>query len=120
MVTPFVPSPGLDRVCHGLGYKFELMTNSGLATGIPIAQGRLSVRKGGGSFCIESMRKEASIRGFVMGSSVQGEGKTRKPLVQVNVHHVARAAIFVALAAAGRNSATTINNCEEHNVYFYY
>ncbi|KAG6424073.1 hypothetical protein SASPL_114485 [Salvia splendens] len=134
MVTPFVPSPGSDRVCRsnpgawlilcpngvsisswkpwgrleawresgpadGLGYKFELMTSSGLSTGIPIAQGSLSVRKGG-SFCIESLRKGANIRGFVMGSSVQGEGKTSKPLVQVSVHHVARAALFVALAAA--------------------
>ncbi|KAL1563276.1 hypothetical protein AAHA92_05763 [Salvia divinorum] len=134
MVTPFVPSPGSDRVCRsnpgawlilcpdgvsisswkpwgrleawresgpldGLGYKFELMTNSGLATGIPIAKGSLSVRKGG-SFCIESLRKEANIRGFVMGSCVQGEGKTSKPLVQVSVHHVRCAALFVALAAA--------------------
>ncbi|XP_057768405.1 uncharacterized protein LOC130988540 [Salvia miltiorrhiza] len=132
MVTPFVPSPGSDRVCRSnpgawlvlrpsgvsisswkpwgrleawresggsLGYKLELMTKSGLATGIPIAQGSLSVRKGG-SFCIDSLRKEANVGCFVMGSSVEGEGKTSKPVVQVSVQHVACAALFVALAAA--------------------
>ncbi|CAI9100476.1 OLC1v1037588C1 [Oldenlandia corymbosa var. corymbosa] len=140
MITPFVPSPGSDRVSRsnpgawlilrpngssvsswkpwgrleawrergavdGLGYKFELVTDSGLTSGVPIAEGTMSVRKGG-QFCIDNARKESSIlpvRGFVMGSSVEAEGKVSKPLVQVGVRHVtcmADAALFVALSAA--------------------
>lgn len=85
MITPFVPSPGTDRVSRsnpgawlilrphgfsvsswkpwgrleawrergpidGLGYKFELVADTGLATGIPIAEATLSVKKGGQFF----------------------------------------------------------------------
>lgn len=92
-----------------LGYKFELITDAGLASGVPIAEGTMSVRKGG-RFCIdEYTRKGSSLvmssmhRGFVMGSSVEGEGKTSKPVVEVGVQHVtcvADAALFVALSAA--------------------
>ncbi|KAL2229034.1 uncharacterized protein LOC105162032 [Sesamum indicum] len=143
MVTPFVPSPGSDRVSRsnpgawlilspngvsisswkpwgrleawrergpvdGLGYKFELITHAGLTSGIPIAEGTMSVKKGG-KFCIDNSRKDSALslvlpsRGFVMGSSVEGEGKCSKPVVQVGVQHVtcmADAALFVALAAA--------------------
>lgn len=143
MITPFVPSPGCDRVSrsnpgawlilrpngvsisswkpwgrleawrergpvHGLGYKFELVTDAGLTSGIPIAEGTLSVKKGG-EFCIHNSRKDSALsllspfRGFVMGSSVEGEGKVSKPVVQVGVLHVtcmADAALFVALSAA--------------------
>ncbi|KAF8393464.1 hypothetical protein HHK36_021708 [Tetracentron sinense] len=144
MVTPFVPSPGSDRVSRsnpgawlilrphgysvsswkpwgrleawrergptdGLGYRFELVTDNGPNCGIPIAEATMSVRKGG-QFCIDSnmvkdfgSNSRSPIRGFVMGSTVEGEGKTSKPLVQVGVQHVtcmADAALFIALSAA--------------------
>lgn len=144
MITPFVPSPGSDRVSRsnpgawlilrphgfsvsswkawgrleawrergsidGLGYKFELVTDNGPTSGIPIAESTMNIKKGG-QFCIDSriMRDSAMsswlpLRGFVMGSTVEGEGKVSKPLVQVAVQHVtcmADAALFVALSAA--------------------
>ncbi|XP_057765184.1 uncharacterized protein LOC130985961 [Salvia miltiorrhiza] len=89
----------------GLGYKFELVAETG---GIPIAQGTMSVKKGG-TFCIDDSSKDCAmssmspVRGFVMGSSVEGEGIVSKPVVQVAAHHVtcmADAALFVALSAA--------------------
>ncbi|KAK3005214.1 hypothetical protein RJ639_015886 [Escallonia herrerae] len=143
MITPFVPSPGSDRVSRsnpgawlilrphgvsvsswkpwgrleawreigpidGLGYKFELVTDTGLATAIPIAEGTMSIKKGG-QFSIDNTLKDSAlssllpVRGFVMGSTVEGEGKVSKPMVQVGVQHVtcmADAALFVALSAA--------------------
>lgn len=143
MITPFVPSPGSDRVSRsnpgawlilrphgpsisswkpwgrleawrergavdGLGYKFELVTSSGLTSGIPIAEGTMNMRKGG-EFCIDNTIKDSGlssllpVRGFVMSSTVDGEGKASKPMVQVAVKHVtcmADAALFVALSAA--------------------
>ncbi|XP_076888101.1 uncharacterized protein LOC143538418 [Bidens hawaiensis] len=92
----------------GLGYKFELVTNSGMTSGIPISQGTMNIKKGG-KFCIDETLKDSrasplsSIKGFVMSSSVEGEGKASKPMVQVGVQHVtcmADAALFIALAAA--------------------
>ena len=143
MITPFVPSPGSDRVSRsnpgawlilrpngpsvsswkpwgrleawrergpvdGLGYRFALVTDSGLTSGVPIAEGTMSVKRGG-QFCIDNARKDSvlslvlPVRGFVMGSSVEAEGKVSKPMVQVGVRHVtcmADAALFVALSAA--------------------
>lgn len=143
MITPFVPSPGSDRVSRsnpgawlilrpngasvsswkpwgrleawrergpvdGLGYKFELVTDSGLTSGVSIAEGTMSVKKGG-QFCIDNAMKDSAlrlisnVRGFVMGSTVEGEGKSSKPMVQVGVRHVtcmADAALFIALSAA--------------------
>ncbi|XP_057966966.1 uncharacterized protein LOC131157097 [Malania oleifera] len=137
MITPFVPSPGSDRVSRsnpgawlilrpngfsvsswkpwgrleawrergpvdGLGYKFELVTDTGPTSGIPIAEGTMSVKKGG-QFCIDSRIIKDSAQGFVMGSSVEGEGKVSKPVVQVGVQHItcmADAALFIALSAA--------------------
>ncbi|KAJ0030816.1 hypothetical protein Pint_13304 [Pistacia integerrima] len=144
MITPFVPSPGSDRVSRsnpgawlilrphgfsvsswkpwgrleawrercpidGLGYKFELVTDSGPNSGISIAEATMNVKKGG-QFCIDSriMRDSlvslrSPVKGFVMGSSVEGEGKVSKPVVQVGVQHVtcmADAALFIALSAA--------------------
>ncbi|WJX26011.1 hypothetical protein P8452_14994 [Trifolium repens] len=143
MVTPFVPSPGSDRVSRsnpgawlilrpngacvsswkpwgrleawrerglvdGLGYKFELVTEN---NGIPIAESTMNVKKGG-QFCIDYkvMKEYYGLRsrlppgkGFVMSSSVEGEGKISKPFVQVGAQHVtcmADAALFVALSAA--------------------
>lgn len=142
MITPFVPSPGSDRVSRsnpgawlilrpngpsvsswkpwgrleawrergpvdGLGYKFELVTDAGFTSGIPIAEGTMNVKKGG-RFCIDNARKHSAscpslspVRGFVMCSSV--EGKNGFLSVQVAVNHVncmADAALFVALSAA--------------------
>ncbi|XAR67071.1 hypothetical protein NMG60_11013500 [Bertholletia excelsa] len=143
MITPFVPSPGSDRVSRsnpgawlilrphgfqlsswkpwgrleawrergpvdGLGYKFELVTDAGLSNGIPIAEGTMNVKKGG-QFSIDSRLKQSAlssllpIRGFVVGTTVEGEGKVSKPVVQVGVQHVtcmADAALFIALSAA--------------------
>lgn len=143
VITPFVPSPGSDRVSRsnpgawlilrpngscvsswkpwgrleawrergpvdGLGYKFELVTDIGLTSGVPIAEGTMSMKRGG-QFCIDNTVKDSAlsslspIRGFVMGSSVEGEGKPSAPTVQVGVRHVtcmADAALFIALSAA--------------------
>uniref|UniRef100_A0A7N0VKM6 Uncharacterized protein n=1 Tax=Kalanchoe fedtschenkoi TaxID=63787 RepID=A0A7N0VKM6_KALFE len=144
MITPFVPSPGTDRVSRsnpgawlilrpygfsvsswkpwgrleawrekgaidGLGYKFELVTENGPDTRIPIAEATLSV-KHGGQFYIDSrvfqdptLNSWSPVKGFVMGSTVEGVGKVSKPIVQVGIQHVtcmADAAIFVALSAA--------------------
>ncbi|XP_043718992.1 uncharacterized protein LOC122666940 [Telopea speciosissima] len=147
MITPFVPSPGSDRVSRsnpgawlilrpngssvsswkpwgrleawrergsidGLGYKFELVTDNGTNNGISIAEATISVRKGG-KFCIDASMAGGSeaalclwpaLKGsFVMGSTVEGEGKISKPMVQVGVKHVtcmADAALFIALSAA--------------------
>ncbi|KAG2410952.1 hypothetical protein LR48_Vigan11g088600 [Vigna angularis] len=145
MVTPFVPSPGSDRVSRsnpgawlilrpngasvsswkpwgrleawrergpvdGLGYKVELFSDNGPANRIPIAEGTMSVKKGG-QFCIDyKVMKDAGLgwrlpgaEGFVMGSTVDGEGKVSKPLVQVGAQHITcmpDAALFIALSAA--------------------
>lgn len=92
-----------------LGYKLELMTDTGSNSGIPIAESTISVRKGG-QFCIDrSMVGDSApgslpwTRGFVMSSTVEGERTVSKPTVQVGVQHVtcmADAAIFIALSAA--------------------
>ncbi|KAL5728967.1 hypothetical protein ACHQM5_001985 [Ranunculus cassubicifolius] len=143
MITPFVPSPGSDRVSRsnpgawlilrpngfsvsswkpwgrleawrergsidGLGYKFELVSDDGPNSTVPIAEATISVRKGGQFFIDSSMVKDGSsgscpCKGFVMGSTVEGEGKVSKPEVQVGIQHVtcmADAALFIALSAA--------------------
>lgn len=65
--------------------------------------------KKGGQFCIDNTVKDTAlstnspIRGFVMVSNVEGEGKISTPMVQVGVQHVtcmADAALFIALSAA--------------------
>ncbi|XVF34945.1 hypothetical protein REPUB_Repub18cG0102000 [Reevesia pubescens] len=144
MITPFVPSPGSDRVSRsnpgawlilrpngfsvsswkpwgrleawrergpidGLGCKFELVTDNGPNNGIPIAEATMSVKKGG-QFCIDrrvsrdsALSLRSPVKGFVMGSTVEGEGKVSKPVVQVGMQHVtcmADAALFIALSAA--------------------
>ncbi|XP_030465124.2 uncharacterized protein LOC115684517 [Syzygium oleosum] len=138
MVTPFVPSPGSDRVSRsnpgawlilrpngysvsswkpwgrleawrergptdGLGYKFELVTEGGPTRGIPIAEATMSVKRGG-QFSIDvGSSLKSPVKGFVMASTVDGEGKTSKPAVQVGVQHVTcmpDAALFIALSAA--------------------
>ncbi|CAN6456804.1 unnamed protein product [Victoria cruziana] len=151
MVTPFVASPGSDRVSRlnpgawlilrpngyagegwkpwgrleawrergsseALGYRFEL--NSGTV----VAESSISTKKGG-RFLIDTTAvggdryvhspvssprcngesTASSCKGFVMISTVEGEGKCSKPHVQVGLKHVkciADAAVFVALSAA--------------------
>ncbi|XP_022754942.1 uncharacterized protein LOC111303152 [Durio zibethinus] len=144
MITPFVPSPGSDRVSRsnpgawlilsphgfsfsswkpwgrleawrergpvdGLGHKFELVTENGPNNGFPIAEGTMSVKKGG-QFCIDrrvsrdsTLSLRSPVKGFVMGSTVEGEGKVSEPVVQIGMQHVtcmADAALFIALSAA--------------------
>ncbi|CAL0319265.1 unnamed protein product [Lupinus luteus] len=170
MVTPFVASPGSDRVScsnpgswlilrpgdgtwkpwgrleawrerggsDGLGYRFELIPDSSgsmSAAGIVLTESTLSTSKGG-KFVIDLSSKAGigsngrvtpgsatspvnsprgsgdygyglwpycMYRGFVMSSTVEGEGKCSKPTVEVSVPHVnctEDAAVFVALAAA--------------------
>ena len=51
----------------------------------------------------ESPARSSPVKGFVMGSSVEGEGKVSKPVVHVGAQHVtcmADAALFVDLSAA--------------------
>ncbi|KAF8410281.1 hypothetical protein HHK36_002806 [Tetracentron sinense] len=165
MVTPFVASPGSDRVSRsnpgawlilrpgdgtwkpwgrleawrergssdGLGYRFELMpeANGGMsAAGIVLAESTLSSNKGG-KFVIDMSSNGGQLtpansnspacsprgsgdfgyglwpycmyKGFVMSSTLEGEGKCSKPAVEVSVQQVnctEDAAAFVALAAA--------------------
>ncbi|XP_039140829.1 uncharacterized protein LOC120278009 [Dioscorea cayenensis subsp. rotundata] len=156
MVTPFVASPGTDRVSRsnpgawlilrpgdgtwkpwgrleawrerggiidGIGYRFELLpdTTSPSGAGVLLAESTLSASKGGRfSIDLTSTTKPFSpvtsprgsgdfghglwpFSGFVMSSTVEGEGKQSRPTVEVGVAHVAcaeDAAAFVALAAA--------------------
>lgn len=142
IITPFVPSPGSDRVSRsnpgawlilrpnhhhhnhhplstssvegwkpwgrleawrergpvdGLGYRFELVTPT---AGVPLAEATISV-KTGGHFSID--RRAHQLKGFVMDTTVEGEGKASRPTVMVGAQHVtcmADAALFVALSAA--------------------
>ncbi|XWS72113.1 hypothetical protein CRYUN_Cryun02cG0012500 [Craigia yunnanensis] len=115
MITPFLETMGLSRGMErtgpidGLGYKFELVTENGPNNGIPIAEATMSVKKGG-QFCIDkrvsrdsALSLRSPVKGFVMGSTVEGEGKVSKPVVQVGMQHVTcmvDAALFIALSAA--------------------
>ncbi|KAJ3670946.1 hypothetical protein LUZ60_008372 [Juncus effusus] len=89
------------RPSDSLGLRFEL-TEPNLS-GAPIAELTLGVKKGG-KFVIES--RSGSVcgeLGFVMGSTVEGEGKVSKPTVQIGVRHVASmadVALLIALSAA--------------------
>lgn len=166
MVTPFVASPGTDKVSksnpgawlilrpgHGtwkpwgrleawrerngdLGYRFELIPDGSIDT-ITLANSTISTKNGGkfsidiatgatpmtspnSSFDFSSGSGSGSgsepgsnsgsgswahllYRGFVMSSTVEGNGKCSKPEVEVGVQHVTcteDAAAFVALSAA--------------------
>ncbi|KAG6480531.1 hypothetical protein ZIOFF_057115 [Zingiber officinale] len=164
MVSPFVASPGTDRVSRsnpgawlvlrpgygvwkpwgrleawrerggsgsgdGLGYRFELLANTAMGAGINLAESTLSATKGG-KFTIDltaaagtplsrsispgcsprgsrdfghAIWPFSSYRGYVMSSSVAGEGRGGRSTVEVGVEHVGcteDAADFVALAAA--------------------
>ncbi|GAU11751.1 hypothetical protein TSUD_75020 [Trifolium subterraneum] len=88
-----------------MGYKVELFSDNGPVNAISIAEGTLSVKKGC-KFCIDSAilgSKWLPGEGFVMGSTVSGEGKGSTPVVQVGARHVTcmpDAALFIALSAA--------------------
>ncbi|XP_010943312.1 uncharacterized protein [Elaeis guineensis] len=156
MVTPFVASPGTDRVSRsnpgawlvlrpgggtwkpwgrleawrergggvsdGIGYRFQLVPDTAMSAGVPLAESTVSTSKGG-KFTIDLTGAGGSpggsprgsghfgagpwpfsgYRGFVMSSTVEGEGKCSRPSVEIGVHHVGcteDAAAFVALAAA--------------------
>lgn len=164
IVTPFVASPGTDRVSRSnpgawlilgpgdgtwkpwgrleawrergvgsdaLGYRFELLPDATAmapsAVGISLAESAISTSKGG-RFIIDLISAPGSrvcspvgsprgsgdfgyglwpfsaYRGFVMSSTVAGEGQpVSPPVVEVGVKHVGcteDAAAFVALAAA--------------------
>ncbi|CAL9195262.1 unnamed protein product [Musa hybrid cultivar] len=162
MVTPFVASPGTDRVSRsnpgawlilrpvdgtwqpwgrleawrerggpagdGLGYRFELLPDTAVGPGVSLAESTISASKGG-KFAIDltgaggnplartssssgrggklgrglSPSPSPAYRGFVMSSTVIGEGRSGRPAVEVGVQHVGcaeDAAAFVALAAA--------------------
>ncbi|KAJ6821135.1 uncharacterized protein M6B38_395835 [Iris pallida] len=166
MVTPFVASPGTDRVSRsnpgawlvlrpgdgtwkpwarleawrergagsadGLGYRFSLLPEATMtsSSGISLAESTLSTARGG-KFTIDLTGNNAAAqrmgnspgcsprgsgelfgfgawpfsnsRGFVMSSTVEGEGKCSRPVVEVGVQQVGcteDAAAFVALAAA--------------------
>ncbi|KAJ6799685.1 uncharacterized protein M6B38_205905 [Iris pallida] len=165
MVTPFVASPGTDRVSRsnpgawlvlrpgdgtwkpwarleawrergagsadGLGYRFDLLPDATMASssGVSLAESSLSTARGG-KFAIDltggnavgqrignspgcsprgsgdfgfGLWPFANYRGFVMSSTVEGEGKCSRPVVEVGVQQVGcteDAAAFVALAAA--------------------
>ncbi|KAK4781216.1 hypothetical protein SAY87_017322 [Trapa incisa] len=95
----------------GLGYKFELVNGKGPTDSwTPITKGTMGVKKGG-SFCIDGrttnfcggLGLRSHVKGFVMSSTVEGEGKPSRPLVQIGARYVtctADAALFIALSAA--------------------
>lgn len=81
--------------------RFELVMDQ-TTIGIPIVESGLSIRKGG-KFCIKLKEGAAHGHTFVMESTIEGEGKVSKPMVQVGAQHVrsiADSAVFVALSAA--------------------
>ncbi|RRT32350.1 hypothetical protein B296_00052940, partial [Ensete ventricosum] len=113
----------------GLGYRFELLPDAAMGTGVTLAESTLSAAKGG-QFTIDLIEVSgtpasrsvspgcspriggdfgyplwpcSSNRGFVMSSTVSGEGRSGRPTVEVGVQHVGcteDAAAFVALGAA--------------------
>ncbi|VAH63563.1 uncharacterized protein LOC119268898 [Triticum dicoccoides] len=94
-----------------LGYRLELVFDSGpVECAVPIAQSSISAKRGGQFVIDPATFPEGSAGGawpfaggFVMGSTVEGEGKASRPTVQVGVQHVAcmgDVAVFIALSAA--------------------
>ncbi|KAK5824664.1 hypothetical protein PVK06_019445 [Gossypium arboreum] len=89
MITPFVPSPSSDRVSQSNLGAWLILHPNGFSVNIwkPLDKGVL----------------KSSVKGFVKGSTVEGEGKGSKPMVQVGIHHVTYMtddALFVALSTA--------------------
>ncbi|KAJ1285314.1 hypothetical protein BS78_03G270500 [Paspalum vaginatum] len=93
------------------GYRLELVFDSGPhECTVPIAESSISTKRGGQFVIDPATFPEAAAGaswpfagGFVMGSTVEGEGRASRPTVQVGVQHVtcmADVALFVALSAA--------------------
>ncbi|KAF8696366.1 hypothetical protein HU200_037275 [Digitaria exilis] len=94
-----------------LGYRLELVFDSGPhECTVPIAESSISTKRGGQFVIDPATFPEAAAGaawpfagGFVMGSTVEGEGRASRPTVQVGVQHVTcmgDVAVFVALSAA--------------------
>ncbi|KAL6616041.1 hypothetical protein ACP70R_038311 [Stipagrostis hirtigluma subsp. patula] len=95
-----------------LGYRLELVFDSGpTECAVPIAESSISTKRGGQFVIDPATFHEAAAAGaawpfaggFVMGSTVEGEGRASRPTVQVGVQHVTcmgDVAVFVALSAA--------------------
>jgi len=94
-----------------LGYRLELVFDSGPhECAVPIAESSISTKRGGQFVIDPATFPEAAAGaawpfagGFVMGSTVEGEGRASRPTVQVGVQHVTcmgDVAVFVALSAA--------------------
>ncbi|GJM93190.1 hypothetical protein PR202_ga09726 [Eleusine coracana subsp. coracana] len=94
-----------------LGYRLELVFDSGpTECTVPIAESSISTKRGGQFVIDPATFNEAAAGatwpfagGFVMGSTVEGEGRASRPTVQVGVQHVTcmgDVAVFVALSAA--------------------
>ncbi|CAL9043539.1 uncharacterized protein LOC135672897 [Musa acuminata AAA Group] len=120
---------GGSGASDGLGYRFQLLPDAAMGAGINLAESTLSATKGG-KFTIDltsaagtplsrstspgcsprgsgdfgyALWPFPSYRGFVMSSTVAGEGRSGRPTVEVGVQQVGcteDAAAFVALAAA--------------------
>ncbi|KAL0348292.1 UNVERIFIED_CONTAM: hypothetical protein Sangu_1057000 [Sesamum angustifolium] len=130
MVTPFVPSPGSDRVSRSnpgawlilrpgqntwkpwgrleawrdsndLGYRFELIPDGGVDP-IPLANSSIST-KTGGKFSIDITTGPTPVASASSSFDLSSGCGSGKPEVEVGVQHVnctEDAAAFVALAAA--------------------
>ncbi|XP_062206803.1 uncharacterized protein LOC133908694 [Phragmites australis] len=94
-----------------LGYRLELVFDSGPhECAVPIAESSISTKRGGQFVIDPATFLEAAAGaawpfagGFVMGSTVEGEGRASRPTVQIGVQHVTcmgDVAVFVALSAA--------------------
>lgn len=94
-----------------LGYRLELVFDSGPhECAVPIAESSISTKRGGQFVIDPATFPEATAGaawpfagGFVMGSTVEGEGRASRPTVQVGVQRVTcmgDVAVFVALSAA--------------------
>ncbi|KAL0915707.1 hypothetical protein M5K25_013167 [Dendrobium thyrsiflorum] len=96
-----------ERGSDALGYRFELLPDGVVLTESSINTckgGRFSIDLTGGGAGSPRGSGEFGYRGFVMSSTVGGEGRPEsRPVVEVGVQHVGcteDAAAFVALAAA--------------------
>ncbi|XP_062186050.1 uncharacterized protein LOC133889610 [Phragmites australis] len=94
-----------------LGYRLELIFDSGShECAVPIAESSISTKRGGQFVIDPATFPEVAngaawpfAGGFVMSSTVEGEGRASRPTVQVCVQHVTcmgDVAVFVALSAA--------------------
>lgn len=116
----------------GIGCRFQLISEgggfAGVSSGRLVSETVLNAQKGGGEFLIDTGRLKPdgsspvspvdspkssgefsfthvlpSVGGFVFKTSVKGEKKSFKPVVQLAIRHVScveDAAVFMALAAA--------------------